>query len=89
MLTVALSAGGVLVLADAYYPGWRATVDGAEAMIYPADSAFRGVLLPPGQHVVEFTYQPMSFAAGLAVTALSLLLLLTGLLSYGLTRPRM
>lgn len=82
------SGGGVLVLTDAYYPGWRATVDGADATIYPANYAFRGVLLPPGQHVVEFTYQPMSFAAGLAVTGISLLLL-AGLLVYGRTRPRM
>jgi len=79
-------AGGVLVLTDAFYPGWRATVNGAETPIYPANLAFRGVLLPPGQHVVEFTYQPMSFVAGLATTGISLLVL-TGLLVYGL-RPR-
>lgn len=49
---------GTLVLADSYYPGWVATVDGAEAPILRADLLFRGVELPAGTHAVRFRYDP-------------------------------
>jgi hypothetical protein len=63
---------GWLVLTDAWYPGWRATVDGAPAEIMRADVLFRGVRVPAGRHRVEFTYAPMSFlvGAGMSVVAL-------------------
>jgi hypothetical protein len=71
----AASAPGVLVLTDVFYPGWVATVDGAPAPIYPADYAFRGVVVPAGEHIVEFAYRPTSFAAGAAISGASLLVL--------------
>lgn len=58
----------VLVLADAYYPGWDAAVDGQPARILPAYHLFRGVHLSAGKHTVEFRYYPASFRYGLAVS---------------------
>jgi hypothetical protein len=55
---------GTLVLADAYYPGWQAQVDGKAAPIYPADLALRGVMVPAGIHTVVMRYQPGSFTVG-------------------------
>lgn len=46
----------LLVLADSDYPGWRATVDGADAPIVRTNVAVRGVAVPAGEHVVTFTY---------------------------------
>lgn len=63
-----------LVLADGYYPGWNAYVDGRRAEIFPAYYAFRGVLLPVGTHTVEFRYEPLSFRIGLALSVTALLL---------------
>ncbi|MGH2722283.1 MAG: YfhO family protein, partial [Actinomycetota bacterium] len=57
-------AGGVLVLTDTWYPGWRATVDGEPAPVLEVDHALRGVVLPPGAHLVEFRYRPLSFLVG-------------------------
>ncbi|MGH2522503.1 MAG: hypothetical protein ACRDH2_08365, partial [Anaerolineales bacterium] len=47
---------GYLVLSDAYYPGWVATVDGAPVPILRADLMFRAVQLPEGSHTVEFRF---------------------------------
>ncbi len=71
----------VLVLLDSYFPGWQASVDGQEVTIYRAQHNFRGVLLPPGSHRIEFQYKPLSFRIGAFVTGMSglvLLLLLAG-----------
>ena len=67
-------SGGYLVLTDAYYPGWRATVDGAPEPIQRADLMFRAVLVPPGEHTIEFTYSPASWRLGLALSTLGILL---------------
>jgi hypothetical protein len=63
-----------LVLADAYYPGWKVTIDGKAGEIFPAYYAFRGVLIPAGRHTVEFTYFPLSFRLGLVISTAALLL---------------
>jgi hypothetical protein len=71
---------GALVLLDADYPGWQATVDGEEAHIYNANYLFRAVLLPAGQHRVVFEYTPASVRLGLALFVLGFVLL--GVLSW-------
>jgi hypothetical protein len=68
--------GGWLLLADTWYPGWRATVDGVDVEVYRADFLFRAVRLPPGEHRVVFRYAPSSFYAGSAVSALAWVLLI-------------
>ena len=63
---------GVLVLTDAHYPGWRASVDGGEAPIVRTDLAFRGVPVGAGAHRVELTYEPSSLRLGLAASGVAL-----------------
>jgi hypothetical protein len=65
------TGGGFLVLSDPYYPGWRATVDGAPALIRRANYAYRAVDLAPGDHRVVVEYRPASFRTGLFLTSLS------------------
>ncbi|HET6260720.1 MAG TPA: YfhO family protein, partial [Chloroflexia bacterium] len=69
-----------LVLADPNYPGWRATVDGQEARIYTAYHLLRAVPLPPGKHIVVFSYLPTGFAISALISALTLVVLLGTLL---------
>jgi hypothetical protein len=63
----------LLVLADSWFPGWKATVDGREAPIHRVDYVIRGVSVPAGRHRVEFSYKPLSVRAGFAVSGLALL----------------
>jgi len=70
---------GVLVLADMWYPGWEATVDGNPAPVLAVDGVFRGVEVGQGAREVVFTYYPTSFRIGMVVSlaALAVLLLLS------------
>ncbi|MBN2311791.1 MAG: YfhO family protein [Candidatus Hydrogenedentes bacterium] len=70
---------GVLVVADSWYPGWRASVDGQEAAIGVVDGVFRGIPLEEGEHEVVFRYEPGSFKAGLIVSLAAAIVILTGL----------
>lgn len=68
------STGAHLVLADANYPGWRATVDGAAAPIETANGLLRTVNLSSGAHSVSFIYAPDSWRYGLMLSAAAALL---------------
>jgi hypothetical protein len=66
----------LLLLSDAYYPGWQVTVDGSPAELLQADGLFRGVLLPAGEHEMVFSFAPRSIQLGLLMTAVGLILLI-------------
>jgi hypothetical protein len=82
-------ADGFLLLADTFYPGWTATVDGAPAPIYRANHTVRGIALPKGRHDVRFAYEAPGYRRGLQITLLSLsmLLLWAGAAAYVDRRP--
>ncbi|MFN7974738.1 MAG: YfhO family protein [Acidobacteriota bacterium] len=65
-------ARALLVLADTFYPGWTASIDGAPAPIVRADHAFRGVVVPSGSHTVAFTFASPTRRLGFAISALAL-----------------
>jgi len=72
----------ILFMSDAFYPGWKAFVDGNKAKIYRANYAFRAVHLDPGRHKVEFIYDPLSFKLGGAISLVSLVFLIGFSLYY-------
>src|SRR6185436_4095246 len=75
-------APGVFVVKDTVYPGWIATLDGRPAEIVRVNGMVRGVIVPtPGRHEISMRYQPLSFTAGLALSAGAALALL-GLVAW-------
>jgi hypothetical protein len=77
----------LLVLSDAYYPGWKASVDGAPAAIHRVNRIFRAVAVPAGVHRVAFTYRPASFRAGALLSILSAALLVLRVRAKPLRQP--
>jgi hypothetical protein len=73
----------LLVLADAFYPGWSASVDGTPVPILRANLMFRAVALAPGRHNVSFTYKPSTWRWGVAISSAMLALLVLGVLAAG------
>ncbi len=76
-----------LVLADLYYRGWTATVDGQPAPIRVGYGVLRTLRLGPGRHRVLFEYRPKSFRRGLGITLMSAMALALGSL-FGRRRTR-
>lgn len=63
-LLVKSSSDGLLFVSDLYYPGWKVYVDGDKKDILRANYAFRAVIVPEGEHEVQFIYEPESFKMG-------------------------
>lgn len=51
----------LLVLSETAYPGWQARVDGQRVPIVKAYTAVQAVCVPPGEHVVTFSFRPTIF----------------------------
>ncbi len=79
-----LEAPGLLVLADSFFPGWRASVGDEELEILPVNHLFRGVMLPAGRHRVVFEYRPWTLPVGAAVSGVAALATFT--LVFGIRR---
>lgn len=65
------SGNSWLVCSEAYYPGWKATIDGNATSILRANYNFRAIFLPAGQHHVVFYYSPASFKIGALISFLT------------------
>jgi uncharacterized membrane protein YfhO len=59
---------GLLVVNDAFWPGWVARIDGREAPIFPANVIARGVIVPAGRHIVTMAYEPPELRVGLMLS---------------------
>ena len=64
-----------LVLAEQYWPGWKASVvqenETVSAEIFPVETVFRGVNIPAGQCRVVFQYDPPLLKFGAACSLLA------------------
>jgi hypothetical protein len=64
----------LVVLAEAWYPGWRAELDGRGGLpSFPVNAWMRGVLVPPGRHDVVLAYRSRFLAPGMLLSLLCLL----------------
>jgi hypothetical protein len=77
---------GVLVLADAFAPGWEVTVDGVERTLWVANHLVRGVRVDVGDHRVEFRYRAPGFLSGVVLAAVAWTIALVGLVVDALGR---
>ena len=85
-LTASLASPGWVVLADTFYPGWSATIDGVATPVYPADVLFRAVFVPAGTHRIVFRYEAPAFHLGLVFAVVGLALSASLLVRGGANR---
>ena len=68
-----------LVVAEAFFPGWKARAEETPITIFPKDGLFRSVKLPAGEHTVEFYFEPTSLRTGMWISIASAVVVLMGL----------
>jgi len=78
------------VFSEIYYqPGWKATIDGQPAPHFRADWTLRAMLVPAGEHKVEFIFRPEGYVTASYISAFSslfVLLLLVAAAAYSVWR---
>ncbi len=84
---VSTSKPAVLVLSDVWHPAWRATVNGEPAYVGRVNEAFRGVVLPAGEHAVRFYYDLPTLRYGIRTSIVASIIFVM-LLIRALTRRR-
>jgi hypothetical protein len=73
-LRVTTPCKSMVLVADTWFPGWKASVDGKPAQIYAAYDIVRGVVVDAGQHEVVMRYRPSSVFAGMLLAFMGILL---------------
>jgi hypothetical protein len=76
-LDVVAKRGGILVMADTWYPGWKVYVDDQEQELLRANYLFLGVELSPGKHNVIFCYSIDIYIIGGGISILGCVFLTT------------
>jgi hypothetical protein len=69
---VRLTQDGYLLQREAWYPGWRARVDGIDVPVLRADVLLRAVALTAGEHDVEIYFESATFQRGLLISLVAL-----------------
>jgi hypothetical protein len=75
---------GLIVTSRAYYPGWKALVDGESVDLIKANGAFIAIPVTSGEHLITLYYDPASLKAGYIMTAAGVLLLLAQSIKHNL-----
>ncbi|MGE0452015.1 MAG: hypothetical protein AB7O37_07555 [Vicinamibacteria bacterium] len=71
-LELTAPASALLVIAEAWYPGWEAEVDGVSAPCLPANGWMRAVPVPAGARRVVLRFRSRYLPLGLALAAAAL-----------------
>jgi hypothetical protein len=74
-LTVDSPSNAILVVADNWYPAWKATVDGIETPVLRAYHTLRAVPVGPGRHAVVMWYDAGTLRNGMLISVFGLLVL--------------
>ena len=82
-LRVDAPAPSFVVVADAWWPGWSADLDGTATPIRRVDHSLRGVAVPAGVHRLRMRFVPEGWATGVALTRGALALWIAAALGIG------
>jgi len=77
----------LLVLAEPWYPGWTARVNGSSVPCIPANAWMRAVLVPAGKSQVEMTFHSTYLVLGSVISLVALAIILVLLFRRRAAQP--
>ncbi len=73
----------IAVFSEIYYPaGWKAYIDGSEKSIFRADYILRAMVVPSGDHIIKFKFEPSSYYIGNKISLVSSLIFILLIIIY-------
>jgi len=72
LLSINAPVEGILILSEAYFPGWKVTIDNSECELLRVNYAFMGVKIQKGMHIVNFCYHPSTLNFGIIISFITL-----------------
>jgi hypothetical protein len=72
VIEIEAERAGLLFVSEIWHPSWLAFIDGEPAEVLRTNVAFRGVVVPAGQHELRFQYSAAEFRLGFGLSALGL-----------------
>lgn len=82
--SVSASNRKLAVFSEIWYPhGWKAYIDGEETEILRANYVLRALVIPEGEHQVEFRFKSTSLSTGQAIAMIGSILVILLLLAFG------
>jgi hypothetical protein len=77
VMDVSAARDGLLVVAEAWYPGWKATVDDrAASPVLPANAWMRAIPISAGNHRVKISFHQNHLSGGAAISLAAAAMLL-------------
>ena len=73
--------GGVMVLSEVYYPGWKATIDGEEVELGRVNYVLRALKVPAGEHKVVLSFHPTSVAVTDTIAYIAIALIIAAFMA--------
>ena len=84
-----------LTISEIYCPlssGWKAYLNKVDTVIYPTNYILRGIVIPPGKHLLEMKYEPeyikLFAKLNLLGIAIMFIFIILGIIHYFLTNYR-
>lgn len=82
IISASLSQDSIVVLSDSFYPGWKAYIDGQETKILPANINSRAIIVPVGNHKIEYNFRPERLNLSIFLSTISLAILIILMFKY-------
>jgi hypothetical protein len=70
---VVADAPSLVVVAQTFYPAWRAKIDGKPAALWRANHSFQALEVGPGHHRIEVVYEDKAFFLGICISVLAVI----------------
>ena len=83
--TTSNSNDGLAVFSEMYYPhDWQAYIDGKKAYHFKVNYVLRAMIIPKGNHTVEFRFEPKVIETGGKITLASSIIMILMIIGGGL-----